>query len=80
MAKPRNDLLDRLQYLALRVVSMMLHCWPVQLNLAGARLLGDFMFAVAAVPTATEISVCAVWNPGDIAITVYRPGCSNEKR
>lgn len=44
MAKPRNDLLDRLQYLGLRVVSMMLHCWPVELNLAGARLLGDFMF------------------------------------
>src|SRR5450432_2154551 len=46
MAKPRNDLLDRLQYLALRIVSMMLHCWPVDLNLAGARLLGDFMFAI----------------------------------
>ncbi|HMB94642.1 MAG TPA: hypothetical protein VKK61_01250, partial [Tepidisphaeraceae bacterium] len=46
MAKPRNDLLDRLQYLALRVVSMMLHCWPVEWNLAGASLLGDFMFAV----------------------------------
>jgi KDO2-lipid IV(A) lauroyltransferase len=46
MAKPRNDLLDRLQYLALRTVSMMLHCWPVEWNLAGARLLGDFMFAI----------------------------------
>jgi KDO2-lipid IV(A) lauroyltransferase len=46
MAKPRNDPLDRLQYLALRIVSMMLHCWPVEWNLAGARLLGDFMFAI----------------------------------
>jgi KDO2-lipid IV(A) lauroyltransferase len=46
MAKPRSDLIDRLQYLALRVVSMMLHCWPVELNLAGARLLGDFMYLV----------------------------------
>jgi KDO2-lipid IV(A) lauroyltransferase len=46
MAKPRNDLLDRLQYLALRVVSMMLHCWPVEWNLSAARHLGDFMWLV----------------------------------
>lgn len=44
MAKPRNDLVDRLQYIGLRVLSMMLHCWPVELNLAGAKLLGDFMY------------------------------------
>jgi KDO2-lipid IV(A) lauroyltransferase len=44
MGKARNDFLDRLQYLALRLVSSMLHCWPVELNLAGARLLGDLMY------------------------------------
>lgn len=46
MAKPRNDVIDRLQYIALRVVSMMLHCWPVEFNLAGARVLGHVMFIV----------------------------------
>lgn len=46
MPKSRNDLIDRLQYLGLRLVSMMLHCWPVRLNLAAARLLGDFMYLV----------------------------------
>jgi len=44
MAKPRNDLVDRLQYLALRLVSMLLHCWPVDANLRTARLLGDLMY------------------------------------
>lgn len=46
MAKPRNDLLDRLQYVGLRLVSMWMHCWPIELNLAAARLLGDFMYAI----------------------------------
>src|SRR3712207_6067494 len=46
MAKPRNDLLDRLVYLALRLVSMLLHCFPVDLNLRTARLIGDVMYAV----------------------------------
>lgn len=41
MAKPRNDLIDRLQYVGLRVVTMMLQCWPVEWCLAGARLVGD---------------------------------------
>ncbi|CAN5514828.1 lysophospholipid acyltransferase family protein [soil metagenome] len=44
MAKPRNDLLDRLQYIALRLVSMWMHIWPIELNLAFARVLGDFMY------------------------------------
>jgi KDO2-lipid IV(A) lauroyltransferase len=44
MPKPRNELLDWLQYLGLRVVSMMLHCWPVDLNLAGAKQLGNLMY------------------------------------
>ncbi|HVT90962.1 MAG TPA: lysophospholipid acyltransferase family protein [Tepidisphaeraceae bacterium] len=46
MAKPRNDLIDRLQYVGLRLVSMMLHTWPLDLNLAAARLLGDVMYVV----------------------------------
>lgn len=45
MAKDRNDLVDRLQYLALRLVSMMLHCWPVNLNLQTAKLLGSILYA-----------------------------------
>lgn len=44
MAKPRNDLVDRLQYIGLRLVSMMLHCWPVNVNLRTARLLGDLVY------------------------------------
>lgn len=44
MPKPRNDLIDRLQYLALRVGSMFMHCWPVDANLVVARLLGDIIF------------------------------------
>ncbi len=46
MAKPRNDLLDRLTYLALRLVSMGLHCFPVDLNLRTARLIGSIMYRV----------------------------------
>jgi KDO2-lipid IV(A) lauroyltransferase len=46
MAKPRNDLIDRLQYLGLRIVSMLLHCWPVDANLRTARLLGDLVYAI----------------------------------
>ncbi|MGH7213591.1 MAG: lysophospholipid acyltransferase family protein [Tepidisphaeraceae bacterium] len=46
MPKQRNDLVDRLQYVGLRLVSMSLHCWPVELNLAIARMLGDFMYAI----------------------------------
>ncbi len=46
MAKPRNDSLDRLQYIGLRIMSMMLHCWPVELILSWARLLGDLMYRV----------------------------------
>lgn len=46
MAKPRSDLVDRLQYVGLRVVTMCMHCWPVRVNLGLARVLGDFMYAV----------------------------------
>jgi Kdo2-lipid IVA lauroyltransferase/acyltransferase len=40
MHKPRNDLIDRLQYLALRFVAMVMHWFPVDLNLRTARLFG----------------------------------------
>lgn len=46
MAKPRNDLIDRLQYVGLRTVSMMVHCYPVTWCLAGAQFLGDIMYAL----------------------------------
>lgn len=46
MPKERNDLIDRLQYLGLRVVSMILHCWPVDMNLQTAKLIGRIMYAV----------------------------------
>lgn len=44
MAKPRSDFIDRVQYVALRVVNMMLHCWPIELNLQTARFVGDMMY------------------------------------
>src|SRR5438067_441231 len=46
MPKPRNDFIDRLQYLGLRLVSMLMHCWSVDLNLRWAQMLGNFMYAV----------------------------------
>lgn len=46
MAKPRNDLIDRLQYVGLRLFHMAMTCWPVDLNLQVARMLGDVMYAV----------------------------------
>ena len=46
MGKPRSDLIDRIQYVGLRLVDMALHCWPVEVNLAVARALGDVMYAV----------------------------------
>jgi KDO2-lipid IV(A) lauroyltransferase len=46
MPKPRNDLLDRLQCMAVRVASMMMQCWPVNLNLRAAKRLGDLLYRV----------------------------------
>src|SRR6266850_4267397 len=46
MARPRNDLIDRLQYVGLRVVSMLMHCWPVDLNLKLARMIGDVVYTI----------------------------------
>jgi KDO2-lipid IV(A) lauroyltransferase len=42
--KPRNDFVDRLQYLALRFVSMILHSFPVDANLRTASLIGTLMY------------------------------------
>jgi KDO2-lipid IV(A) lauroyltransferase len=44
MAKPRIDLIDRLQYLALRLVAMCAHCWPVEMPLDIAKLIGTILF------------------------------------
>jgi len=44
MAKPRNAFVDRLQLLAVRLVSMLMQCWPVNTNLRTAKLLGDVMY------------------------------------
>lgn len=44
--KRRNELIDRLQYIGLRLVSMSLHCWPVNLNLRAAKTLGNVMYAL----------------------------------
>jgi KDO2-lipid IV(A) lauroyltransferase len=47
MAKSkRYDLIDRLQYLGLRTVSMLLHSFPVNANLQTAKALGSIMYAV----------------------------------
>jgi Kdo2-lipid IVA lauroyltransferase/acyltransferase len=46
MGKQRNDLIDRIQYIGLRLVSMAMHSWPVEANMRVAELLGNFMYAV----------------------------------
>lgn len=46
MARPRNAFVDYLQYLGLRLVSMGLHCFPVNRNLKTAKLLGDFIYFI----------------------------------
>jgi KDO2-lipid IV(A) lauroyltransferase len=44
--KERNDLIDRLQYVGLRLVSMAMHSWPVNLNMQVAQLLGNCMYFI----------------------------------
>jgi Kdo2-lipid IVA lauroyltransferase/acyltransferase len=44
--KPRNDLLDRLVYLGLRITSMAMHWFPVDTNLRTARLIGSVWYRV----------------------------------
>jgi KDO2-lipid IV(A) lauroyltransferase len=45
-SKQRNDLLDRLVYLALRVVSMAVHSWGADVSLSLAKFVGSVMYAV----------------------------------
>src|SRR5512132_255156 len=44
--KPRNDLLDRLVYLALRVVASGVHSYGPNVSLALARVVGNVMYAI----------------------------------
>lgn len=44
MPKERNDLIDRLQYVALRLASMAMHCFPMENNLRMARRLGALLY------------------------------------
>ena len=46
MAKERNDTLDYLMYLCCRCVAMLFHCFPVELNLQTAKLMGWVLFTV----------------------------------
>jgi len=46
VAKERNDFLDRLVFIALRVVSMAVHSWGVGVALELAKAVGTFMFWV----------------------------------
>jgi KDO2-lipid IV(A) lauroyltransferase len=44
VAKERNDLSDRLQYAGIRIVSMLMQCWPVNFNLRIAKFLGNLLY------------------------------------
>ncbi len=44
--KERNDLLDRLVYVGVRLASAAMHCFAVDTNLNTARLIGDAMYAI----------------------------------
>ena len=46
MPKERIDWVDRLQYVGLRLVSMVLHCFPVGANVRTAAFLGTLMYLV----------------------------------
>ena len=46
MGKPRNELVDRLTYIGVRLVSAAMHCFPVNTNLRTAQLLGDGMYLI----------------------------------
>src|SRR3954471_16565187 len=45
--KERSDVLDRLVYVALRLVAAALHCFPVDTNLRTAKLIGSLMYRFA---------------------------------
>jgi Kdo2-lipid IVA lauroyltransferase/acyltransferase len=42
--KPRNKIIDLLQYFGLRLVEMTIVTWPIDVNLRFCKLIGDFFF------------------------------------
>ncbi|HET6247897.1 MAG TPA: lysophospholipid acyltransferase family protein [Tepidisphaeraceae bacterium] len=46
MGKERNDFLDRITYLGVRLVSAALHCFPVDTNLRTAQFIGQGMYLI----------------------------------
>ena len=46
MAKQRNDLVDRLWYLFLRLITAAIHCFPVNLNHKTAKLIATIAYRV----------------------------------
>lgn len=44
--KERNDFLDWLQYIGLRLFHMAMHCWPIEYNYEIAKLIGNIMWVV----------------------------------
>src|SRR2546421_12898238 len=46
MPRPRSDLVDRLQYLALRLAAMTVHSWPIAVDLRVADMVGSIMYRV----------------------------------
>jgi Kdo2-lipid IVA lauroyltransferase/acyltransferase len=48
MAKARNDFIDRAQYIALRIVHMFMHCWPVHVNMRIGEIIGDILYRIDA--------------------------------
>src|SRR5947207_1227472 len=46
MAKPRSELIDRLQYFALRLAAMTVHSWPIALDLRVADMVGCIMYRI----------------------------------
>lgn len=46
MAKERNNTSDYLLYLCCRFVAMLFHCFPIELNVQTARLMGWFLYVV----------------------------------
>src|SRR5262245_32505370 len=44
MAHPRSDLIDRLQYVGLRLAAMTVHSWPISIDLRAADLVGSAMY------------------------------------
>jgi Kdo2-lipid IVA lauroyltransferase/acyltransferase len=46
MAEPRSDIFYRSQYVATRLATMFLHCWPVDSTLQFGKALGDMLYHV----------------------------------